>query len=152
MRLWHKDLISYLPKQQLISQWQECCCIAKNIANNGTPNHLLVNKIMDYEFVHFMEYTRLVVSEMERRHYKVLQKAMNNFLSNFEKFGDPNETLIGASLERILFADWHNERYLKQCLFNLQEKYDCGGIPKNEWKIIEDKFGKEIKENDKRTD
>ena len=41
MRLWHKDLIPYLPKQQLISQWRECCCIAKNIADNGTPNHLL---------------------------------------------------------------------------------------------------------------
>ena len=141
MRCWHKTLISYLPKLQLLSQWRECCCIAKNIANNGTPNHLLVNKIMDYEFVHFMEYTRPVVSEMERRNYKVSQKAMNNFLSNFEKFADPNESLIGGSLERVLFADWHNERYLKQNLYNLQEKFDCGGIPKDEWKIIEDKFG-----------
>ena len=141
MRLWAKQLIPYLPKLQLLSQWRECCAICSNIANKGTSNHILVNKIMDYEFVHFMEYTRLVVSEMERRHYKVSQKAMNNFLSNFEKFADPNEALIGASLERILFADWHNERYLKQCLFNLQEKFDCGGIPKDEWKVIEDKFG-----------
>lgn len=141
MRCWHKTLIPYLPRLQLLSQWRECCCIAKNMADNGTPNHILVNKIMDYEFVHFMEYTRLVVSEMERRNYKVSQKAMNNFLSNFEKFGDPNESLIGGSLERVLFADWHNERYLKQCLFNLQEKFDCGGIPKDEWEIIEDKFG-----------
>ena len=141
MRLWHKDLIPYLPRKQLIAQWRECCAICSNIANKRTPNHILVNKIMDYEFVHFMEYTRLVFSEMELRNYKVSQKAMNNFLSNFEKFADPNETLIGASLGRILFVDWHNERYLKQCLFNLQEKYDCSGIPKDEWKIIEDKFG-----------
>lgn len=141
MRLWHKDLISYLPRKQLVAQWRECCAICSNIANKRTLNHILVNKIMDYEFVHFMEYTRLVFSEMELRNYKVSQKAMNNFLSNFEKFADPNETLIGASLGRILFADWHNERYLKQCLFNLQEKFDCGGIPKDEWKVIEDKFG-----------
>ena len=141
MRLWCKDLIPYLPKLQLLSQWRECCAICSNIANKGTSNHILVNKIMNYEFVHFMEYTRLVVFEMERRNYKVSQKAMNNFISNFEKFADPNEALIGTSLERILFADWHNERYLKQCLFNLQEKYDCGGIPKDEWKVIEDKFG-----------
>ena len=141
MRLWCKDLIPYLPKLQLLSQWRECCAICSNIANKGTSNHILVNKIMNYEFVHFMEYTRLVVSEMERRNYKVSQKAMNNFISNFEKFADPNEALIGTSLKRILFADWHNERYLKQCLFNLQEKYDCGGIPKDEWKVIEDKFG-----------
>ena len=141
MRLWCKDLIPYLPKLQLLSQWRECCAICSNIANKGTSNHILVNKIMNYEFVHFMEYTRLIVSEMERRNYKVSQKAMNNFISNFEKFADPNEALIGTSLKRILFADWHNERYLKQCLFNLQEKYDCGGIPKDEWKVIEDKFG-----------
>ena len=48
MRLWHKDLISCLPRLQLIGQWRECCLIAKNIAEKGTPNHLLVNKIISY--------------------------------------------------------------------------------------------------------
>jgi uncharacterized protein (TIGR02328 family) len=32
MRLWHKDLISVLPRQQLLGQWRECCLIARNIA------------------------------------------------------------------------------------------------------------------------
>lgn len=32
MRLWHKDLIPYLPRQQLIAQWRECCAIAGSIA------------------------------------------------------------------------------------------------------------------------
>ena len=41
-----------------------------------------------------------------------------------------------------LFENWHNERYLKQCLMNLQEKYDCGGISEDEWKVIENKFSK----------
>ena len=83
MRLWAKQLIPYLPKLQLLSQWRECCAICSNIANKGTPNHILVNKIMDYEFVYFMEYTRLVVSEMERRNYKISRKALNNFFYNF---------------------------------------------------------------------
>lgn len=39
-----------------------------------------------------------------------------------------------------LYNDWHNDRYLRQCLFNLQEKYDCGGIPEEEWKIIQENF------------
>lgn len=43
MRLWHKELIPYLPRQQLIAQWRECCAIASNLASKGTPNHLLVN-------------------------------------------------------------------------------------------------------------
>ena len=48
MRCWHKDLISVLPKQQLLGQWRECCLIAKNIAEQGTPNHILVNRIFNY--------------------------------------------------------------------------------------------------------
>ena len=36
-----------------------------------------------------------------------------------------------------LFSGWHNERYLKQCLYNLQEKYDCKGITESEWTAIE---------------
>ena len=102
---------------------------------------------MEYPTIHFMEYTRLVVSEIIRRNYKVKGETQNIFCKNFKKFGDPNETLIGANLERVLFENWHNERYLKQCLFNLQEKYDCGGIPDNEWKRIEEKFGEYLKSN-----
>lgn len=31
----------------------------------------------------------------------------------------------------------HNNRYLKQCYYNLQEKYDRGIITEEEWKKIE---------------
>ena len=123
MRLWHKDLIPVLPRQQLLSQWRECCCIARNIAVNGTPNHLLVNKIMDYPIQHFHLYTCLVADEMEDRGYKC----------EFERFD--KWLRIDATYPPIgeIFKDWHNERYLTQCFFNLQEKYDCGGIPEGEW-------------------
>ena len=40
MRLWHYKLIPYLPKNQLLGQYRECCAIIKNIADNGTPNHI----------------------------------------------------------------------------------------------------------------
>lgn len=137
MRLWHKDLIPYLPKQQLIAQWRECCAICLNIANKGTPNHILVNKVMNYLPVHFIMYVREIIGEFNLRDYKVSKKSLDNFIKNFERFGDSSETLINGNI----FADWHNERYLKQCLFNLQEKYDCGGISEEEWKIIENNFG-----------
>ena len=154
MRLWHKDLIPYLPKQQLISQWRECCCIAKNIADNGTPNHLLVNKIMEFHAFHFWNYCSLVGEEFQKRGYKISKKSFNDFMNNFfEGFKNDLHGMCISTDTSVpfeeLFFNWHNERYLKQCLFNLQEKYDCSGIPKNEWKIIEDKFGKEIKENDR---
>lgn len=142
MRLWHKDLIHYLPRQQLIAQWRECCAICSNWANKGTPNHLLVNKVMDYPTVHFMEYTRLVVSEMGNRGYKINPVVADRFVKNFDKIGNSDETIIGANVERVIFNNWHDERYLKQCLFNLQEKYDCGGITEDEWLVISNEFGK----------
>ena len=70
MRLWHKDLIPVLPDKQLLGQWRECCAIAKNIATKGTPNHLLVNKIMDYPIGHFYIYGVLVYTEMKARGFK----------------------------------------------------------------------------------
>ena len=132
MRLWHKNLITVLPRQQLVSQWRECCAIASNISNNGTPNHLLVNKITNYPLTHFYTYGRLVHRAMKLRGYKC----------DFEKFNHyfyPHEKEIINFDE--LFDNWHNERYLRQCYYNLEEKYDCGGISEKEWKIVLDKIG-----------
>lgn len=134
MRLWHKDLISVLPKQQLLGQWRECCAIAKNISVNSTPNHMLVNKIMDYPLKHFHYYACMVHDEMEHRGYRC------NY-SNFSKWIqlDKNDCTYN-----ILFKNWHNNRYLIQCYYNLQEKYDCGGITEEEWNLIYNKFKEQI--------
>lgn len=70
MRLWHKDLIPVLPRQQLLGQWRECCAIMSNIAKKGTPNHVLVNKVMDYNHDHFYTYALHVKDEMRKRGYK----------------------------------------------------------------------------------
>lgn len=128
MRLWHKDLIPVLPRQQLLSQWRECCAIAKSISEKGTPNHILVNKIMDYPMGHFWKYGYLIMKEMERRGYKC-------DFDRFEKWIDKPYALITPSTYH-LFENWHNERYLIQCYHNLEEKYDCGGVPKDEWKKV----------------
>lgn len=127
MRLWHKDLISVLPRQQLLAQWRECCCIAKNINEHGTPNHILVNKILNYPLSHFRFYSALVCYEMLARGYKCDVSRFNKYLS-----------LGSAVIKPQLFKEWHDDRYLIQCYFNLQEKYDCGGITEAEWKKITD--------------
>lgn len=129
MRLWHKDLIPVLPRQQLLGQWRECCMIAKNIKEHGWPNHMLVNKIMDYPIGDFYQYGTLISAEMLHRGYKCdFQKFAQNFDQNI---------LDGFNFDaRLLYPYWHNHRYLKQCFFNLQEKFDCGGIPSDEWQKI----------------
>ena len=126
MRLWHKELIPVLPRQQLLGQWRECCLIAKNIAEKGTPGHILVNKIMEYPIGHFVEYTRLVIAEMVKREYKVEPERFYGWIAATDYIPEHVDYLA-------VFAGWHNLRYFVQCYFNLQEKYDCGGISVGEW-------------------
>lgn len=131
MRLWHKNLIPALPKQQLLGQWRECCLIAKSIVTKGKPNHLLVNRIMDYPINHFFYYGRLIELEMTKRGYKIDSDKFDNW------FRDDNGAIpYPYPKYSDLFRDWHNGRYYMQCFYNLQEKYDCGGITKEEWKLI----------------
>lgn len=137
MRLWHKDLIKVLPRQQLVAQWRELCCIMRNIEKNGSPNHLLVNKIMDYPASHLIQYALLVCGEMEKRGYKVSKITRNKFLDRVATFVDKFNS---ANKSWEIFGDWHDNRYFKQCYYNLQEKYDCGGISQEEWDKIETVF------------
>lgn len=137
MRLWHKDLIPVLPRQQLVAQWRELCCIMRNISKNGSPNHILVNKVADYHVFHFLSYASLICNEMEKRGYKVSKITRKKFLdmaaTSADKFNSENNWCE-------IFEDWHNNRYFKQCYYNLQEKYDCGEISQEEWDKIETVF------------
>lgn len=147
MRLWHKDLIPYLPQQQLISQWRECCAIAALLARDHTPNHILVNPIIEYDPSHFISYCSLVYKEAYERGYKITDKSSHKLHDDIWSWQQYLKDLLPWNLEdRILvnygeiFHNWHNDRYLTQCWYNLQEKHDRGGIPDDEWNLLEDWF------------
>jgi len=127
----------------LIAQWRECCAIAGSIAKKGTPNHLLVNKIMKYSIDYFHFYTSYVIDEMKKRNYNVNDKSIINFTKNQPTFNLYYCTRCRTGIN--VYSDWHNERYLLQCLANLSEKYDCGGIPEEEWQKIKSAFPEQIK-------
>lgn len=44
MRLWHYELLPYLPKSQLLGLWRELNSIFKK-----QNNHILINYIYDYD-------------------------------------------------------------------------------------------------------
>ena len=129
MRLWHKDMIKNLPREQLVAQWRECSAIAGNIKLKGTPNHILVNKIMDYSFNHFISYSYYVREEMTRRGYRT----MNNVWDKITSIADDYNILP----QNELFPDWHNDTYWVICYYNLKEKWLCGGIKKEDWDKID---------------
>ena len=128
MRIWHKSLISVLPREQLVAAWRELSAIAGNLNTKGTPNHILVNKVLDYPREHFISYAFWVRQEMTRRGYRTMDSVWNKIYCTRES--DYGEMEI-IPLED-LFPGWHNDRYLEQCYFNLEEKYDCGGVAQ-EW-------------------
>lgn len=139
MRLWHKDLIPVLPNKQLVSQWRECCAIIGSIDKNGTPGSSLVDKVLEYSILHFVVYTNKVLRELHNRNYHVKESTYKEFVDkcnrNMHLFNNTSSIVLSSDCN--LYKYWHTKRYLKQCLFNLQEKYDCGIISDDEWlKIV----------------
>lgn len=112
MRLWHIDLIPYLPDSQLKAQWRELCAIAST-----EPNHILINYIYNYSNEYLLAFGMKVKDEMHRRDMRV-----NKILDFAEKLGYKH----GATYNPTLRYSEHDFRYLRQCFYNLQEKYDRG--------------------------
>lgn len=134
MRLWHKDLIKVLPKQQFLGQIRELTAICKDIQTRGKTNHILINKIMNYDLSHLYTYCKLIEDNAKQRKINITGRTLNKWWNTFaieeRKIIDITE----------LFNNWHNHRYLIQCFYNLQEKADCGGITEKEFKLIKQEF------------
>ena len=113
MRLWHYELIFYLPNSQLLAQWRELNSIYKK-----QDKHILINYIYEYQREDLYSYSVKVVKEMYKRGFKINQKSIDNFRNYFKGY-NVTETITP-------FENHHNNRYLLQCFYNLQEKYDRG--------------------------
>ena len=132
MRVWHKDLIEVLPREQLVAQWRELSAMASNIKTKGTPNHILVNKVMNYSLDHFISYAYYIRTEMTLRGYRTMETVWQKIVSV-----KPDYVIVPFN---ELYKDWHETRYLRQCYFNLEEKYDCGGIGEEVFQKIRERF------------
>jgi len=133
IRLWHKSLIHVLPREQLVAQWRELSSIAGSIQTKGTPNHILVNKVLVYDFDHFITYAKNVRDEMTRRGYRTMDSVWNKIVAlkpDWQEIDFDN-----------LYFNWMNSEYLRICYYNLLEKYRCGGIREDDWKAIQEIVG-----------
>lgn len=128
MRLWHSSLIKVLPREQLVAAWRELSAISGSIQKNGTPNHLLVNFVLDYDYDHFISYAYYVREEMTRRGYKTMN-------SVWEKITSLKSNYTILPLE-VIYPEKMDTLYLNICYYNLYEKYLCGGIKQEDWDKI----------------
>lgn len=130
MRLWHKDLIPVLPREQLVAQWREISACAGNIKEKGTPNHILVNPITTYPMNHFITYAAAVRAEMTKRGYRTMDSVWKKIESVCDDYNI-------VPLNEI-YTDWMNDEYWLICYYNLKEKWLRGGIKDKDWQKIEE--------------
>lgn len=111
MRLWHYELLPYLPKSQLLSQKRECDLIIKTMWNKGEKvNHILINYIYEYSDISFTMYYALLYQEFMKRKFKFN-----------DTFRQVNTLLLDNKFAP--FTRHHNNTYLLVCFMNLYEKY-----------------------------
>ena len=118
MRLWHTKLIKALPKQHLVAQWREVSAIAGAIQKNGTPNHVLVNFVLDYDYDNLISYAYYLREEMKNRGIRTMD-------SVWDKIVNLKPDYVLLPLEDV-YKEKMNDLYLKICYYNLYEKYLCG--------------------------
>lgn len=129
MRLWDYRLIPVLDNKHLVALWRECIAI-KRQWEKGTLKHRLVSYVMDYPRSCFFRYVEKVRDEMCDRHINF----QNKYWEEIMKFCNDDN-----SKDYSIYPE-HNDRYLLQCLYNLEEKATRGIISKDEWKKIYNKF------------
>lgn len=112
MRLWHIDLISYLPKSQLIAQWRELNSIYRK-----QDKHILINYIYNYDKEYLLYYSNRVLFEMDRK--GIHSKSFENY---FNYFGG---VFTHKPKYQLRYAQ-HDEEYLLCNYYNLLEKYRRG--------------------------
>lgn len=117
MRLWHYKLIQYLPDAQLRAQWRELNSIFKN-----QPKHILINYVYEEKPEALLLYSWQVINEMC---WRGLNFRVNSYL-NMENYFTNRGIYYRDPCIKPCYFEAHNDRYLKQCFYNLQEKFDRG--------------------------
>ena len=132
MRLWHKDLIPYLPNQQLLGQWKEIFMVKGCLEKKGATNHFIVSYCDDANPLDIVSYGLLVKKEMNERGFNTDNKKWIKFIEYFMPDVLISEPLVFLA-QRNIFKREHNEEYLRICYRNLREKFIRGRIDQDDW-------------------
>lgn len=127
MRLWHQDLIKFLPRNQLLGQHRELCALR---GMSFGKKHSTVDYVFNYPYYYLFKFHMLVIKEMKKRGYKVDPLWENhhyrgkNLLYDYSSFTDIKHC------NKLIYKE-HDDTYLKACLDNLKSKNIILSITKN---------------------
>ena len=116
MRLWHYKLLPYLPDAQFRGQLRELVAIMHDWRDKGKTNHLLVNRVMEYDQSDLYSYYVLYHNLYQDRYKKPMKPETMIEFNNF----------AGYRFVSHPFQRWHNTEYLRVCMANLYEKHRFG--------------------------
>ncbi len=144
MRIWHYALLPYLPELQFKGQLRELVAIMHDWRDKGKTNHLLINRVMQFDKVDLYQYWRKYAFYYWLRYNKDL---MDKYEIEFVRF-----CKCDTAYEYYPFyPKWHNEEYLRVCMANLYEKHVFGvgksRITDEEWQRLLDGYKQIIGED-----
>ena len=114
MRMWHHQLLPYLPDAQFRGQYRELIATMHDWRDKGTTNHLLINKVMEFSKRDLAAYFISYEAQYHKRYGKWLSVS-----KEFLEFYDDYEKVTA-------YEGWHNKEYLRVCMANLYEKHFFG--------------------------
>ena len=113
-RVWHQNLIPYLPNKQLGAQWCEIRMMLGTIAIHGKLNHSTVNYVNKYPIEYLLAYGYLVFIER-------LKRGMYSNPAFVSEYYDAYTNITNTYIKTTIYPE-HNETYLEECLLNLEGK------------------------------
>lgn len=153
MRLWSWQLFPYLSDMQFKGQLREVTAIMRDWRDKGDTNHLLINRVMEYEKVHLTSYFLRYNEEYRKRYGKNIDSNIYWEFLNFADYEVEKDyklsfangvDIVSIRILRNIFPDWHNKEYLRVCMANLYEKHHFGigksRITDEEWQVLLDGY------------
>lgn len=117
MRLWHYQLLPYLPELQFKGQLRELVAIMHDWRDKKKTNHLLINRVMAFTPRNLTAYFLRYEEEWRNRFGKPISPLV---VQEFITFAGETKLYCDP------FKGWHCREYLRVCMANLYEKHFFG--------------------------
>ena len=97
-----------------MAQWRELSAIAGAIQKNGTPNHVLVNFVLDYNYDNFISYAYYIRQEMTNRGIRTMNSVWEKIISlkpNYNLL--PIDEVYKEKMDKLYLKIWDGYSYLR---------------------------------------